>query len=86
MTCETRSGRYKCKHAKDHSGDCEAEDASVFSFGPYRDGHRGRAYLRGCLDISSGALLDGLGGALKVGRLTVEDDVTYRERIWRSQT
>lgn len=83
MRCTTTSGSYRCKHTAGHEGDCESDDASSFPFGPYRDGLRGRAYLRGFIDVASGELLDRVGDAFLLSRSSGEDDASYRERVWR---
>lgn len=83
--CTTTSGGYRCKHSANHAGDCEADDATSFPFGPYRDGLRGRAYLRGRLDVTTGDELDVVGSALGVRRLGGEGDGAYRERMWRGR-
>lgn len=80
--CQTRSGRYQCKYAHGHDGQCEAEDKAVFSFGPYTDSYRGRAYLRGALDVSRDEQLDHIGDSVGVKRDSSEADEKYRERIW----
>ena len=82
--CTTAQGRYRCKKERGHKGDCEADDEVTWRFGPYRDSFRGRAYLRGRLEMAAGADLDVIGDALLIKRADSEDDCTYRERIWRT--
>lgn len=83
MQCTTTSGHYRCSKQQGHSGDCETEDHPLQrTFGPFKDAHRSRAYLRGALDVSSGAMLNGIGGIMDVRRAKAEPDVVYRERIW----
>lgn len=83
MSCPTTSGPYRCKHNANHTGDCESEDLPyVVRIGPYLDGFRARAYLRGRLDSVSGLLLTDLGARLGLPRLERESDDVYRERLW----
>lgn len=80
--CATTSGRYRCKKELGHAGQCESEDEATFSFGPYRDSYRGRAYLRGVLSASSGQALDDIGDKIGVRRGLAETDEDYRQKIW----
>lgn len=84
MRCATKSGRFQCTKQHGHAGECEAQGIAAFAFGPYRDAHRGHAYIRGWLDAAHGAGLDVVGAAFSVPRAGVEDDCTYRERVWRA--
>jgi hypothetical protein len=87
--CTTASRPYRCNRELDangrHQGDCETEDMARPTLGPYTDGHRARAYLRGQLDALSGSELGAFGVRFLCPRKTDEDDATYRERIWRSR-
>lgn len=82
--CPTTSGSYRCKKQKGHKGDCEADDFASWRFGPYTDRYRGKAYLRGRLEMAAGTELDVIGEALAMKRTDGETDCAYRERMWRT--
>lgn len=82
--CTTTSGAYRCKHGAGHPGECEADDMSGATFGPYREMGLARAYLRGVLDALRCEGLSAFGATrMRTPRTEGEPDATYRERLWQ---